>query len=273
MKPTKEELIAKLKDFLHSLVRLELPNGKVEKVQQDKKIGTTETTKTTNSTQLSGDGSGYYTRTKTAGWGLSVILVCSIGVVYELTQENSIIRRFSKETFEVLTDPQVRERWRRGTIIVTEEDVDIATRTLIGEANGQPLNGKVAVAHVIINRARIGSFGGNSLKDVALSKARVFKRSKWVTIWQFEPWMHENRRNYLNNISRNSSVYQEHKSIVEKCLNGTYPDPTEGIGGATYFLNPNIVVARSGRLPGWASGSSIRIGEHVFFRHADQLTN
>jgi N-acetylmuramoyl-L-alanine amidase len=217
--------------------------------------------------------SKFDTQTRTMGWCFSAIFVCTIGITLELNRERSVIREFSREAFEVLTDPQVRERWRRGTIIVTEEDVDIATRTLIGEANGQPLTGKVAVAHVIINRARLGSFGGRGLKDVALAKARVFKRQRWVTVWQFEPWMHKTRRTYLSNISKSSDIYTTHRAIIERCLNGTYEDPTKDIGGATYFLNPNIVVARSGRLPGWASGNSIRIGDHVFFRHADQLVN
>lgn len=125
-------------------------------------------------------------------------------------------------------------------------DRDLAIRTVIGEANGQPDDGQAAVAHVILNRVNGG--WGKSPSEVVLAKG------------QFEPWA--TRAGELLAINPKSPKYQAAAKIVDGAASGEIPDPTSG---ATYFLQPDIVNQRYGKLPNWATGKNTQIGDHVFY--------
>lgn len=131
---------------------------------------------------------------------------------------------------------------------VSDLERDLLIRTVIGEAANQPEPGQRAVAHVALNRVASGDYGGKTLGDVLLAKK------------QFEPW--ETRANELMAIPVASPVYQKTAALVDTVLSGESQDPT---GGATYFLNPDIVRKRTGALPKWAQGPGQQIGQHVFF--------
>jgi hypothetical protein len=136
---------------------------------------------------------------------------------------------------------------------ISPEDRDVLIRTVYGEANNQPDDGKAAVAHVVLNRMAAGKFGGAGLQDVVYAKN------------QFEPWM--TRADELRKLSVDSPQYKSAASVVDKVLLGQAPDPTNG---ATYFLNPDTVRARGNYatatgLPSWAAGQGTRIGAHVFY--------
>jgi cell wall hydrolase len=132
---------------------------------------------------------------------------------------------------------------------ITPQDRDYAIRTMIGEAADQPDNGVAAVAHVIMNRSKDGSYGGTSPGAVVLSPG------------QFEPW--QTRTHELLSYSPQSAPYARAAQIFDGVTRGDIPDPT---GGATHFLNPEIVrMRRGGSLPDWASGDGQRIGAHVFY--------
>jgi hypothetical protein len=124
---------------------------------------------------------------------------------------------------------------------------DLLIRTVIGESDDQPALGQAAVAHVALNRLASGKYG-KTMPDVLFAKG------------QWEPW--DTRSNELINIPVNSDRYQRTAQIVDGVLGGKIPDPTQGM---THFLEPNIVMQRSGRLPDWASGRGLRIGSHVFY--------
>lgn len=166
---------------------------------------------------------------------------------------------YEKERYQEWTD------FKGSKLNISERDIDIMVRTTIGEAALEPTLGKIAVAHVILNRARqnISWYGGNNVSDVAMHKVVVWKPSgRRVTVWQFEPWMA--RREYLWSIKTDSSLYQTVKKLVIGCINGTHLDPTDG---ATHFLEPTIVKSRTGgTLPKWAQGEGRRIGRHVFYK-------
>jgi len=130
--------------------------------------------------------------------------------------------------------------------VYSPRDRDLMIRTIIGEANGQPEDGQAAVAHVIQNRIKGG--WGKSPTEVVLAKG------------QFEPW--STRAGELLAIKQDSPQYQNTAKLVDGVLSGNVPDPTKG---ATYFLNPDIVNQRYGRLPGWATGNSTKIGGHAFY--------
>lgn len=152
---------------------------------------------------------------------------------------------------------------------ISQHDIDVVVRTTIGEAANEPDEGKAAVVHVILNRAMLNmpDYGGSNVADVALHRAKIKRPKGIVTVWQFEPWMRIKNRMYLWRIQKDANIYVRTNAIVMSCISGETPDPT---GGATHFLNPTIVKARTGgSLPSWAQGTGKRIGSHVFYSHKD----
>jgi len=121
-------------------------------------------------------------------------------------------------------------------------------RTILGEAAQEGPQGQAAVAHVILNRAAAGSYG-KTPADVVLAPN------------QFEPWT--TRSKELLAIKPTSRAYQETSDILDMVNSGDIPDPT---GGATHFLNPDIVrQRRGGSLPSWAGQPLVSIGGHTFY--------
>jgi spore germination cell wall hydrolase CwlJ-like protein len=128
------------------------------------------------------------------------------------------------------------------------EERDYLVRTIAFEAADEADEGKAAVAHVILNRKRIGGWGDN-IKDVVTHP------------WQFEPWM--TRRTEMEKLSPDDPRYQDAARIADAVLTGQTPDPT---AGATHFLNPTVVrQRRGGSLPSWARGEGQPIGRHTFY--------
>jgi spore germination cell wall hydrolase CwlJ-like protein len=131
---------------------------------------------------------------------------------------------------------------------IDSEARDYLIRTLVFEASGETEIGKVAVAHVILNRARIGKWG-DTVKDVVMRP------------WQFEPWM--TRRSEMEGLAQQDARYRDAARIADAVLLGEVPDPT---AGATHFLNPVIVRdRRGGTLPAWARREGLPIGRHTFY--------
>ncbi|GMS99207.1 hypothetical protein PENTCL1PPCAC_21382, partial [Pristionchus entomophagus] len=98
----------------------------------------------------------------------------------------------------------------------------VLKKTIWLEARGEPHEGKVAVAYVIINRARANRsyFGGNTIAGVCLHPH------------QFAPW--NNRRPEGTHCQGDGW----------ECMDGWVRDVIEGIvrdpmGGALYFNNPD----------------------------------
>ena len=119
----------------------------------------------------------------------------------------------------------------------------------MGEANGQPYDGKVGVAATILNRLNAGGYG----KDIP---GVVLKRS------QYEPWT--TRSQELMNYGPKTPGWTDAAQAVQDAIAGY--DPT---GGATHFLNPKTVAQRgdpAGKPGGWASKlqNALQIGDHLF---------
>jgi spore germination cell wall hydrolase CwlJ-like protein len=131
---------------------------------------------------------------------------------------------------------------------LSARDKDLMVRTILGEAGNQGPRGQAAVAHVILNRVAAGSYG-KTPAEVVLAPS------------QFEPW--STKSSQLMAIKPDSQTYRETSEIVDMASHGDIPDPTNG---ATHFLNPTIVTARRGSLPGWAQGAPVaKIGDHNFY--------
>lgn len=131
---------------------------------------------------------------------------------------------------------------------LSPKDRDMVIRTMLGEAAKEGPQGQAAVAHVILNRTAAGNYG-KTPSDVVLAPN------------QFEPWT--TRSKELMAIKPTSPQYQEAADIVDMVRSGEIPDPT---GGATHFLNPQIVrQRRGGSLPDWAQQPVAKIGNHAFY--------
>lgn len=145
---------------------------------------------------------------------------------------------------------------------LSARDRDLMIRTILGEAANEGPQGQAAVAHVILNRAAAGSYGGKSPSEVVLAPK------------QFEPWT--TRAKELLAIKPNDPAYRETSDILDMVTGGDVPDPTNG---ATHFLNAQVVKARAaaacrigqnGRscdnsLPDWAKQPVATIGAHTFY--------
>ena len=116
------------------------------------------------------------------------------------------------------------------------DEVTLLSRLIMGEATGEPLEGQVAVAAVILNRVRSPEFP-NTVPGVV-----------------YDPWAFESVENgYIWSMQPSA----EEVRAAELALNGW--DPTYG---ALYFWNPSKPVT-----PWiWSRSIIVQIGEHVFAR-------
>lgn len=101
------------------------------------------------------------------------------------------------------------------------------------EAKAEPYKGKVAVAEVVLNRVKSGSFP-NSIEDVIYQKG------------QFSP---------VSNGAINQKASEDSKKAVNEALNGT-----NLTGNALFFYNPSTATSR------WldTKETTVVIGNHTF---------
>ena len=121
----------------------------------------------------------------------------------------------------------------RGAILRSSPDMECLARTIYGEARGEPYEGKVAVAAVVLNRLESGLFG-NSIHEV------VFQRGAFTAI--------SDGQYYL---TPDSTSYQAARAALQGW------DPTNG---ALYYWNP--ITATSKWI--WSRPIIKTIGRHVF---------
>lgn len=120
---------------------------------------------------------------------------------------------------------------------ITAEEIDLLVKVVYAESKGEPYNGKVGVASVILNRLTHPDFP-KSLKDV------IFEKNAFSCIgYGYE------------NIEPDTETY----SAVNEALKGY--DPTND---AVYFYNP--VTTTSKWMKKVSKGSVTVIGNHVFFK-------
>ena len=137
--------------------------------------------------------------------------------------------------------------------VLVEAEVDTLARTLYGEARGEPVRGKEAVACVIINRMRKAQqhgryWWGNSIGEVCLKR------------WQFSCWnQNDPNRAKILSVTRKDKVFASCLRIARRAMRGGMKDPTEG---ATHYHHEAV-------LPPWARGQVplVQIGAHVFYKN------
>jgi N-acetylmuramoyl-L-alanine amidase len=134
-------------------------------------------------------------------------------------------------------------------MLVRFDDLSVMARTVFGEARGEPHEGRLAVAHVILNRVRVGGWWGASISEACLKR------------WQFSCWNpgDPNRPRLFQIELDDRDLLGCTRACVE-ALSGA-PDPT---GGATHYHATNMPAP-----PRWVRGRTpdVVIGRHAFFRN------
>lgn len=138
---------------------------------------------------------------------------------------------------------------------MTETEVILA-KTIYGEARGEHITGKEAIASVILNRVKFseqngGYWWGNSIKEVCLKP------------WQFSCW-NKNDPNYpkLMALGDTDDVYLICKRIASRAVSGLLRD---NVCGATHYHTKKIT-------PRWSVGKipCATIGNHVFYNDIEK---
>jgi len=134
-------------------------------------------------------------------------------------------------------------RWRM------DEARLVLAQTIYGEARGEGAGGMSAVAAVIVNRAFIGGWWGDSV--ISVCKAP----------WQFSTWNEgDPNRPLIENLRPGANAsFDLAWQIAGEAIGGTLGDVT---GGATHYYAPGSI-----NKPYWAVGANLtaRIGGHDFF--------
>jgi N-acetylmuramoyl-L-alanine amidase len=180
-----------------------------------------------------------------------------------------------------------------------DRDVDVTARTLYGEARGQPLDGIIAVANVIVNRARRGAYGATPaapegaaiLRDAqagAPEGAAVLRDAQagapegaavsrdaqagaprsgalaavCLRPWQFSCWnARDPNRAIIERVQPGTFMFDVCRLVASLAIRGLLHDPT---GGATHYHTKGVA-------PDWSRGKtpSAVIGDHLFFNDID----
>lgn len=136
-----------------------------------------------------------------------------------------------------------------------DDDLLDVARTMWAEARGEPLEGKIAVACVIINRFKKKTWNcGETLGETAKFCA------KGSTYHQFSCW-NENDPNRAKMLKLTYIELKEYLEILHNLL-ADYKDVTNG---ATHYYNPKVCK------PKWAVGKNpcYAVGCHIFFNNID----
>jgi len=153
------------------------------------------------------------------------------------------------------TEPAVEVRYIHNDIInevivlesqqcIDNLDCMLLAEAIYYEARGEPLQGQIAVAHVILNRVH-SSYHPNSISSVIGKHCQFSYRCDGST------------RKGITNVA----TFQTALKVASKVLAGEYTDPTNG---ADHYFNPSKMNVD----PDWSNEYSrvAKIGQHVFHK-------
>ena len=126
------------------------------------------------------------------------------------------------------------------------KDIDAMARTIWGEARGETEDGRLAVGHVIKNRADRGGWWGNTIYEVCHKP------------WQFSCWNDNDPNRYkMLRLDADNEMFVECIWTALSVVLGKHPDNTSG------SCHYHVV----GLTPDWSEGKTSigRIGHHEFF--------
>lgn len=136
-----------------------------------------------------------------------------------------------------------------------EGDVDVLARTLYGEARGDRVRAKEAIAAVVMNRVRRskergGYWWGGSVAEVCLRP------------WQFPCWNPGSPvRDRIEALDAGNATFRSCLRIARRAVRGALKDPT---AGATHYHHAHAN-------PHWARGRSpvAEIGGRAFYNDVE----
>ncbi len=136
-------------------------------------------------------------------------------------------------------------------LLLTASDIDIAARTLWGEARGEDHRGRLAVAHVLINRWKTNK--GQFRKDDTLATACL--RHVQFSVWN----QRDGNFKKLFSVDMNTKAFRECMGAILEALDGD--DLTFG---SRHYHTVAIK-------PGWAKGHkpAFSHGNHIFYNDVD----
>ncbi len=147
------------------------------------------------------------------------------------------MKKFTSIMLSIVTLSIFLTRYSTVTAQTSSSDAQILARAVNGEARGEPYEGQVAVAAVILNRVKHSSFP-NTISGV------IYQPGAFTAVSDGQ----------INvPISENSTVYKACKDA----MNGW--DPTSG---AIYYFNPDT--ATNSWI--WSRPLIVQIGKHRFCR-------
>jgi len=128
------------------------------------------------------------------------------------------------------------------------DGIEILNALVVGEADNEPLLGKVAVAQVIKNRMADERWP-DAWKEVMLQP------------WQFSCFLPAFLRPEIFEHRWHSLAWRECRFAAFGVYNGYLRDVTKG---ANHYYNPKLVQ----KTPKWARGEDpvVEIGQHLFFK-------
>lgn len=137
-------------------------------------------------------------------------------------------------------------------------DLITLVRTVHGEARGEPPPGKIAVAHVVLNRWRRPGWWtrnkGDGIPDDTIAAA-------CRDPYQFSCWLPGDPNRHVIESAPLPDMLESLWPAVD-ALTGRAPDPTSG---ATHYYATSITP------PPWAAGKTptVIIGRHAFFANVN----
>lgn len=136
-------------------------------------------------------------------------------------------------------------------MLVTDHDIDVAARTVWGEARGEAWAGKVAIAWVLKNRTQ------DSRKRYGGSLADVCQKP-----YQFSAWNADDpNRPKMLAVTDADAMFRDCLAAVAWAIDGAAPDPTHG--AMHYQVTGTNAPWSVGRTP------VVTIGAHQFFCNVD----
>ena len=130
------------------------------------------------------------------------------------------------------------------------QELAVVAQTVLLEAAGEPMNGKLAVAFVIVNRMK-------KRKQTAFEVC-------WAK-WQFSCWLDPLTSIAFKFKQETEKTWSECTLAAELALNDrNVVDPSLG---ATLYLNKAVTIQQNGKLPSWVDKAVwlVKIGEHDFY--------
>lgn len=171
----------------------------------------------------------------------AVVLLSIASLVDTILQKNSRQYNLALYSLEGVT---LKER---------ERQLECLAQNIYFEANGEPFEGKVAVAQVTLNRVASGKFS-NDICNVVYQKNIVLDKVVCQFSWYCEQ---PARRNYIN-----PARYKEAEAVAKKVLLEGFR--LDGFKDAMYFHADYVS-------PNWKHEKVGKIGRHIFYRDKNAI--